>query len=173
VGASSAEITNYVTYNYVDNIWTIGTFARGAWIHAGTKDYPIAASNDLTNVNTNYIYNQEFGHDAEAVELVGYAESGSVELGDGEDIMFLSRFIADFGFTGMTSNANLTVTIKGKMFPLETLKTLYTSTVLENTAQNHIRVRSREVSLRIESAGTGYSWKMGDFRFDSKKDGRR
>jgi hypothetical protein len=173
VGTSTADITNYVIYNYLDNHWSIGTMARGAWIHAGTRNYPIAASNDVDSIDSNYIYNQEYGHDADGAELVGYAESGSVELGDGEHIMFLRRAIPDFYFAGTSDNADITVTIKGKKYPMEDIATLDSSTVTSSTTQCPMRARAREMTLRIESAGLEYGWTMGDFRFDMKPDGRR
>ncbi len=63
VAANGADITNYVTYNYKENVWTIGTFDRGAWIQAPTRPYPIASSNDTASPLVNYIYNHEFGYD--------------------------------------------------------------------------------------------------------------
>jgi len=173
VGGSNAEITNYVTYNYAENLWTIGTFDRGAWIHAGTKDYPVSASNDLVDVNTNFLFTQEIGHDADGSEMDPFIESGGMEIGEGDDIMFLSRIVADLYLSGMVDNVDIDVIIKGRMYPLESLSTLYTTSIVAGTTQNNVRVRSREIAIRLEGSGMGYGWRMGDFRFDAKKDGER
>ncbi len=53
VGSASADITNYVTYNYLEDNWSIGTLDRGAYIHAPTKEHPVAASNNVADVNSN------------------------------------------------------------------------------------------------------------------------
>ncbi|GAH02133.1 unnamed protein product, partial [marine sediment metagenome] len=172
-GTSQSDVNRYVTYNYAEDLWTIGSLDRGSWIQATTRTYPIAASNDTVNVETNYLYNQEFGTDAEGVEMAPYIESGRMPLGDGESLEFLSRFIPDFRFSGNEDNVNFNVVIKGSNFPLEAPTTLYTSTVLADTKQSHVRVRAREIILRVEGTGTGYGWTMGDFRFDLRTDGRR
>jgi hypothetical protein len=172
-GASQTEVNKYVTFNYVDNEWTIGNMDRGAWIQAATRTYPIASSNDTVNVETNYLYNQEFGYDAEDQEMLPYIESGRLPLDDGDSLAFLRRFISDFRFLGNSDNASFNIIIKGSDFPLEEASTLSTSTVMADTKQSHVRVRAREIILRIEGTGTGYGWTMGDFRFDLRTDGRR
>ena len=172
-GESQSEINRYVTYNYDEEVWTIGSMGRGAWIQASTKTYPISSSNDTVNIETNYLYNQEFGYDADGAEMAPYAESGLMPLGDGDSFEFMSRFISDFKISGNKNNANFNVLIKAGDFPMEAPTVRYTSTVLATTKQSHVRVRAREIALRIEGKGTGYGWTMGDFRFDLRTDGKR
>ena len=173
VGTGNTDITNYVTFNYMDNTWSVGELSRGAWTHASTRNYPIASSNDIVNVDTNYIYNHEFGYDADGLEMRPYIESGSMEIGDGESLMFLRRLIADFEYHGNEENVNITVTIKGKQFPLSQLQVLDDASIVAGTTQNHIRARAREVAIRIEGFGTGYGWTAGNMRLDMRPDGRR
>ena len=172
-GGPDAEITNYVTFNYKEQVWSVGTMVRGAWIEANTKSYPIAASADTANIDTNYLYNQEFGYDADGVEILPHIESGSLSIADGEQFAFMKRVIPDFRWKGMEENADLTISIKGNDFPLEDETTRATGAVTNTTKQNHVRVRAREVVLRIDGEGLGYGWTMGDFRFDMRTDGRR
>ena len=173
VGEGNTDVTNYVTFNYAENLWTVGTLSRGAWTHAGTRNYPIASSNDIVNADVNYIYNHEFGYDADGVEMRPYVESGSVEIADGENLVFLRRLIADFQYYGDNNNVEITVTIKGKRFPLEAIQVLDDAVIVSGTTQNHIRARAREISIRIESFGMGYGWTAGDMRVDMRPDGRR
>lgn len=172
-GTAPAEINRYVTYNYVENHWSIGTFDRGAWIQAKTKTNPIASSNDISSPKVNYLYNQETGDDADGSDIGGFVESGTMSIGDGESFVFMNRFIPDFRITGTANNASFAVEIKANNFPLNSLTTESTSTVLASTNQSHIRVRAREIAMKITSSGSGYGWTMGDFRFDMKTDGRR
>ena len=102
-----------------------------------------------------------------------YIESGGIELGDGEQFMFMSRMIPDFEFKGTASSAAIDVTLKGKEFPLQDAQTLASSTVTSSTEQTFIRARARETIVRIQSTGTGYGWTLGDLRFDVRPDGRR
>lgn len=173
-GSTVGEVDKYVTYNYIENLWTVGTLDRGAWIPAATRSYPIASSNDVSpDAETNYLYNQEFGYNALGVSLDPYVESGSVPIGDGESFVFMDRFISDFRISGEAANANWTVTIKGSDFPMVAPTALATATVMSDTKQSHIRARTREFVLRISASGTDYGWTMGDFRFDLRTDGKR
>ena len=168
------EINRYVTYNYAEQVWSIGTLVRGAWIQAATRAYPLAASADTANIDTNYIYEHEVGHDADGSEMAAYIESGELSIADGESLAFMRRFIPDFRFNGTSANADMTITIKGSDYPLDTPSTLATSTVTSSTKQNHVRVRAREIVMRVEnSTGLDYGWTLGDFRFDLRTDGRR
>lgn len=173
VGSATADITNYVTYNYLENSWSIGTMDRGTYAHTPTKDYPVASSNNLADVYTQYLYNQEFGYDADGSALNAFVESGGVGTQDGESFMTVRRFIPDFSFRGAPANADITVTLKGKDFPLGTESTLSTSTITNTTGQAHVRGRTREMIVRIQSNGTGYGWTLGDLRFDMRTDGKR
>jgi|DEB0MinimDraft_3_1074331.scaffolds.fasta_scaffold00160_10 hypothetical protein len=173
VGTASADVTNYVTYNYLENSWAIGTMDRGTYGHTPTKDYPVASSNNLDDVYTQYLYSQEFGYDADGSALNAYVESGGVGLQDGESFMTVRRFIPDFTFRGTSDNADITVTLKGRDFPLGSESTLSTSTVTSTTNQNHVRARTRELIVRIEANNTGYGWTLGDMRFDTRTDGKR
>lgn len=173
VGTATADITNYVTYNYLENSWSVGTMDRGTYAHTPTKDYPVAASNNLDDVYTQYLYNQEFGYDADGSALNAFVESGGISGEDGESFMMIKRFIPDFAFRGTPANADITVTLKGKDFPLGTETTLSTSTITNTTGQSHVRGRAREMIVRIESNGTGYGWTLGDLRFDMRTDGKR
>ena len=173
VGDADADITNYVTFNYQENSWSVGTMDRGAYIHAPTKEYPVAASNNVSNLDANYLYIQEYGNDADGEPLNAFVESGGIGLGDGEQFLHVKRIIPDFSFRGEASNANITVTLKGKDFPLGSSSTLSTATVSNETGQAFVRGRTREMIVRIESGGTGYGWTLGDLRFDIRTDGKR
>jgi len=172
VGEEDTDITNYVTFNYAENVWAIGTLVRGSWIEAGTRDYPLAAS-VITSDNNNYLYRHETGYDDDGSAMTAYIESGDVELDDGGRFMFMSRMIPDFRFSGDTGSASMDITIKGKRFPLESLSTLATATVTSSTEQNFLRARARESVVRVESSGLGFGWRLGDLRFEMRQDGRR
>ena len=172
VGSGNTECTNYVSYNYMEDSWAIGTLTRAAWIPANTRRYPIASS-AITYSDNNYLYNHENGYDADGVAMNAYVESGGVEIGDGEQFMFVNRLIPDFEFRGTTASASMNLTMKGKDFPLNSSSTLATATVTENSNQSFVRARTRESIIRVESSGTGYGWTLGQLRFDVRPDGRR
>ncbi len=173
VGESNTEITNYVSYNYAENLWSVGTLDRGAWIGYSKNSNPIASSVNTGITDANYLYNHETGFDDDGQAMTAFVESGDLEIGEGERFMMISRIIPDFSFRGATSDASVDFTIKGSNFPLETPTTQATATVTSSTQQSHIRTRARHAVVRIESSGSGYGWRLGDLRFDMRQDGRR
>tara|TARA_R110001632_G_scaffold22238_2_gene64167 strand:- start:1182 stop:3035 length:1854 start_codon:yes stop_codon:yes gene_type:complete len=172
VGTGDTEVTNYVTFNYAENLWSVGTLVRGAWRGAGTRNNPLASS-IITSTNANYLYSHEDGFDDDGSAMTAFIESGDLEMDDGERFMLIRRIIPDFAFSGITGDASIDMTIKGKDFPLQDASTLSSSTVTSSTLQNHIRVRSRSPIVRLESTGVGYGWRLGNLRFDIRTDGKR
>lgn len=173
IGEETTDITNYVTYNYLDGLWTTGTFDRGAWINVQTRSYPYAASNDTENVKENILYRQETGYSADGDDIAGWIESGMAELGDGEYLMYIDRLIPDFRFNGSAPNAQLDITINGYKFPMGEITQIKLKTIGYNSGQVNPRMRARAVSLKVEGSGIGYGWTMGQFRLDMRTDGRR
>ena len=171
VGSSDTEITNYVTYNYSENLWSVGTLSRGAWAGGTTRQYPLATT--AIDGDNNYLYEQEVGYDADGEAMTAYIESGDLEMAEGEYLMFMSRIIPDFTFNGDQSDASANIVIKGSDFPLETATTLSTSVVTPSSTQSYVRNRARHSIVRVESTGSGYGWRLGDLRFDMQPDGRR
>ena len=171
IGEGDTEITNYVSYNYEENLWAVGTLSRGTWIGAGTRNKPLATT--AINGGNNYLYRHEVGFDDDDQPMNAFIESGDVELGEGEYFMYMNRIIPDFTFSGNSSDATANIVIKGSNFPLENSTTLSTSTVTPTSTQSFVRNRARHAVVRIESNGLGYGWRLGDLRFEMRQDGRR
>jgi hypothetical protein len=188
VGTGATEPSRYVTYNYAQNLWTIGEMDRGMWIHAPTKEYPIAGSCIISpDQNTNYLYDQEYGHKAEGGDLTAYIESGEISIEDGEKFFFMKRVLPDIKAIGSPSGVSLDITFKTSDFSTvtpfsDTVKSItynvdYTPysgvTIPSLTPVLNTRVRGREFSMKVENTTSDSGWRMGDFRFDLRTDGRR
>ena len=173
VGTGDTEITNYVSYNYAENLWAVGTLDRGAWMGYSQASNPIASSVNTGVTDANYLYNQETGFDDDGSAMTAFVESGDLEIAEGDRFMMISRIIPDFKFSGTTEDASIDFTIKGSNFPLETPTTQATATVTPSTTQSNIRTRARHAVVRVESTGSGFGWRLGDLRFDMRQDGRR
>ncbi len=172
IGTGDTEITNYVTYNYEENLWSVGTLDRGAWFDSGMGDSPIATSVDTDTAATyNYLYSHETGFDADGSAMTAYVESGDLEIGDGEGFMFMSKVIPDFSFDG--ANPSVAITVKGRDYPLQDTTTLSSVTVNQSTTESYLRARARHPVIRVESTGSGYGWRLGTLRFQIRQDGRR
>ena len=172
--SSATEVDRYVIFNYKENLWSVGTLVRTAWTPAPTRTKPLAAG---TADSSNYIYQHETGYNDDGSAMTAYIESGDFDLQDGEHFVLLSRIIPDIKFQAEddtpTSDTTVTMTMKGKNYPLESASTLSTSTIETTTTQSEIRGRARQAAIRIESSNVGMTWRLGDLRLELRPDGRR
>tara|TARA_R110000823_G_scaffold44217_17_gene114681 strand:- start:1477 stop:3330 length:1854 start_codon:yes stop_codon:yes gene_type:complete len=179
--ASSEENDVYVTYNYADNIWYYGTMERTFWIDRGNRFYPIAASK-----TDNLLYNHELGLDdgstTPSTSLEAYIESSDIDLGDGEQFMFIRRILPDVKFTGSNVDSPaLIMTTKMKRNPgsgftdteAATTTRTATSPIEKHTEQLNVRLRGRSVAMRLQSTTLGTHWTLGVPKADIRPDGKR
>lgn len=173
------ENDRYVVFNYVDNVWYYGTMERTAWADRSLDDNPIAASSD------GYLYYHEVGFDDGSTNppsaIEAYVESSPIELGEGDDLMFIGRAIPDITFRNSTaSSPSGTLTLTTRNYPgagvAQTdgggVTRTATSPVQEFTQQVYVRLRGRSVIVKFSSDGTGVGWRLGTLRLDVRKDGK-
>ena len=177
--ANSDDIDRYVTFNYLENVWSIGELARTAWLDEGIFENPLATQK--TN-GTSYLYDHESGDDADGSPMDNvYIESGDIDIDQGEQFGFVSRIIPDVKFFGDTpSTGQINFVVKTRNYPGDSLTTASTSNVTSSTQQNFVRARGRQMVFRLQSdddanvsARTGFKWRLGASRFDIRTDGRR
>ena len=179
--ADSTEIDRYVIFNSFENVWYFGTLTRTAWLDSSSRDYPIGA-----NSVDFQIYNHELGlNDGEGAVPSGieaHIESADFDLGDGEQFQLIRRILPDVSFFGSTDPAPVvSLSLKPRNFSGSGFGTSDTSTITatktvdvqEYTEQAFVRIRGRQMALRVESSDTNIAWKLGAPRIDVKPDGRR
>jgi len=178
--ASSSENDSYVTYNYQQKVWYYGTLARTVWLDRGVNSDPIAASPD------HYLYLHEIGFDdgstSPASAITSYIESSQMDLGEGEQFVFMRRLIPDMTFRDSSNpTPSATMTLKVRNFPggnyLQSDSGSVAKTasvpVEQFTDQIFVRLRGRSFAFRIESDDTGIGWRLGSPRVEVRPDGRR
>jgi hypothetical protein len=178
--ASSDENDRYVTYNYDQKIWYYGALSRTCWLDRGVSSDPIAAGSD------HYLYLHEIGFDdgstSPAQAITAYIESSQMDLGDGEQFVFMRRMIPDMTFRNSTNpTPSATMTLKVRNFPGVNYSNSNNSTISKTasvpveqfTDQVFVRLRGRSFAFRIESDDTGIGWRLGSPRVDVRPDGRR
>ena len=176
---SSLEVDKYVMYNYLENVWSIGTtsdnFVRTAWDSALILDNPIAASKNDSTSNNNYIFAHEIGHGDDGSNFTAYIESSDFDLDpDGEKFIAVNKIIPDVEFRDQQSTSDdVTITIKGRNYPLEDLSTLSTVSVTPASTFTNTRARSRQCAIRVSNSSNDYGWRLGDLRLDIRPDGKR
>jgi hypothetical protein len=180
---TSDYIDRFVTYNYLENVWSIGTMPRDAWTDIGTFEKPVAsnysASSTATSPNTIYgltagrsfLYNQEDGVNGDGAAITAYIKSGYFDIGDGDNMLLMSRFIPDF----KNQVGNLTVHLLLRAYPQSTASpsSLDPYVITPTTQKVDTRARGRQISLRIESDAVDSNWRYGTLRVDIQPDGLR
>jgi hypothetical protein len=189
--ASSSTIDRYVVYNYIENngqgVWYYGNMVRTAWLDSGLRNYPMAAT-DINNV----VFH-EYGVDDNSTEVTtainAVIETAEFDIDDGDRFGFVWRILPDITFNGSTgaSAPQVTMTLipmqnsgSGYNSPQSTAGTSYasiqriaTAPIEEFTGQVYIRVRGRQMILKLESSQLGTQWQLGSPRIDIRQDGRR
>jgi hypothetical protein len=189
--ASSSSIDRYVVYNYFENngegVWYYGNMVRTAWLDSGLRNYPMAAT-DINNV----VYH-EYGVDDNSTEVTtainAVIETAEFDIDDGHHFGFVWRMLPDITFSGSTgANApQVTMTLipmqnSGSGFndPISvggnsnaTIARTATVPIEEFTGQVYVRVRGRQMILKLESSQLGTQWQLGSPRIDIRQDGRR
>jgi len=191
---SNGSTTNdsYVIYNYVENIWYYGTMARTAWLDSGLQDYPVAATYSSNLVQ------HELGVDdgtlATLAPITAFITSSQFDIGDGHNFAFVWRMLPDLTFNGSTDGTTPSLTMQ--LLPLQnsgsgfnnpksvggdsssaegtvTATQTYPIDLDTYNGQLNIRIRARQMAMKISSNTLGTQWQMGAPRIDIRPDGRR
>lgn len=181
--ADSDYINRFVTYNYLENVWSIGSMARTAWQDVGSFDKPLAAQHfpDSTEptISTIYgltagrtlVYNQEDGNNGDGAAIDAYVYSGYFDMGEGDVMMLMSKFVPDFKH----QQGNLTVHLRLRPYPQASAvpSSLDPYVITPTTQFVSTRARGRQIQLGIESDEVDTFWRFGTMRVDIQPDGLR
>jgi len=170
----AAENDRYVVYNYEQKIWYVGNLERTAWLDRGVNQFPLATTS-ASNTYASKLYEHEKGSDADGVAIASFIESAPIDLGDGDNFLFIRRMIPDVNFdrSASTATKEATVTLKSQRSPASGFTTSKALTVTDTTEQSHTRLRGRAFGLRIESDNLGVAWRLGSPRVEIQQDGKR
>ena len=178
--ADSSWNNAYVVYNYLDKVWYYGSMERTAWLDTPLRHWPQAADT-AQNSTTGYIYNHEDGIDDDGVAMSAYIQSNDFDIEDGEHFMLTRRMIPDIDFSESTATSpEVTLEIKSRNFPGNSFNTNTddTARVIQTavdayTGQVFLRVRARQMALKVISNTLGTQWQLGSPRLDARPDGMR
>lgn len=132
------------------------------------------STGDATIELPELIFAHEVGYDADGEAMGSWVEIADMDLDEGHQFWFVNRFIPDIQFRGeFRDDTHLAVQIWGHNFPGEDRGKFVDVLVTPITEQTHVRLRARQISLRLEGRDIGSGWRMGKFRFGVRPDGRR
>jgi len=184
---NSTTIDKYVVFNYLENIWYYGELARTAWVDAGTRNTPVAATYSYNLVN--HEVGVDNGETATLTAINSYIESAEWDPEDGHKFSFIYRMLPDITFRSSTNGSNPQVTMT--IIPMKNSGSGYNNpqsvggssnaTVVrtaivpieEFTGQVFIRVRGRQFIFKVEANQLGTGWQLGRPRVDLRPDGLR
>jgi hypothetical protein len=178
--STSQENDRYVVYNYMEQVWSYGNLSRTAWLDRGIIDLPLVAAPD------HFLYNHETGFDDGSTlpisAMTAFIESSQMDMGDGDEFIFMNRMIPDLTFGNSTAESpSATMTLSARNFPgglyLQSQSKAVTRTsttpIEQWTQQVNLRLRGRAFALKLETTGEGVGWRLGTPRVDIRSDGRR
>lgn len=182
--AESDYIDRSVTFNYLENVWSTGTLARTAWQDTGVYPKPLAAefmpNSSAATLSTIYglsagrslLYMQEDGTNAaDGSAIVSYIESGYFDIGDGDNMLLMSRFIPDF----KDQSGDLRVNLFLRPYPQASASSssLDPYPVTPTTDKVDTRARGRQIAVKITGDEVDSWWRYGTLRVDVQPDGLR
>jgi hypothetical protein len=189
---NSVVIDKYVIYNYIENAWYYGTMGRTAWLDTGLRNYPVAATYSYNLVNHESGVDDNTTGTPTAIEAS--ITSAQFDLDDGDKFAFVWRMLPDLTFRGSTDGTTPALTMQ--LLPLQnsgsgyndpksvggtssdasqavTATQAYPIDLDTYNGQIYIRIRGRQMSMRITSNKLGTQWQLGSPRIDFRPDGRR
>ena len=152
------------------------------------------AASDANNI----VYHEngvDDGTEATLQPINAYITSAQFDIGDGDRYAFIWRMLPDLTFRGSTAGTSPSVTMY--LQPLANSGSGYTTpasvagpnanasagitgtipatsvAVDQYTGQVYVRVRGRQMSIKVESTALGVQWQLGAPRIDIRPDGRR
>jgi len=180
---NSTVPNKYVIYNYKEGLWSIGSMTRFAWADTAINQYPLAAGEDRILQHETGL-NDEYTNVPQPIHA--YIESSEFDIEDGDRFSFVRRVIPDITFRNSTAaspSAEVTLyPLKGTGAPIgdsvggerdAAIVRSATGVVEQYTQQLNIRVRGRQLIVRIESNQLDTTWQAGSMRLDIRPDGQR
>jgi hypothetical protein len=149
--SASNENDSYVTYNYREGHWAIGTLDRTCGTDRGIFSNPLLVSSD------GYIYEHEVGYAYDSQTL--FAESGPIELGAGDRVLSLNGLVPDEKTLG-----DVKARFATKFYPTGTKYNYGPYTMANPTS---FRITGRQIAVKLEG-NTLSDWRVGTIRFDGK-----
>jgi len=179
--STSNVINKQVVYNYLENLWYVGSLDRTTWSNSSIYSVPYAsqfvAGSSATATPTiqglktgrSFIYAQETGTDDDGSAMVASIESGDIDIGEGDNFMSIRRILPDF----KNQVGNVDITMQTRPYPSATQTTHGPFEITTSTTKQDTRIRGRQLSLKLESDATGENWRYGTLRVDMQPDGKR
>ena len=164
--ATNPENDSYVTYNYAEDAWSVGTMDRTVWSDSfGAKLVPFAFDPN------GFLYNHETGTSDNGAAMNSFIEGSPREISaDGTELYMVDKIVPD---VTMGANTNLFLYMNTRKYPNATETVKGPFTITSSTEKVSTRAKGRQIALKFESTGATDEWTLGDFRANVRGDGMR
>jgi hypothetical protein len=154
----------YMVYNYVEKVWYFGALERASF-----HDFSPFFKKPYGFNNAGDFFIHETGNDDDTSVMTPFIESGDMSIQEGGSIMHVHKLIPDFD----RLNGSVSVTLKGRKWPQKTQFTKGPYIASGTTDEMGVRIRARQLAIRITQSGLGESFRMGSWRARMRPDGER
>ncbi len=166
------ENDRYVKYNYFDGVWDFGTIERTAFhdssSHFNQKPYGTIDG----KIFRHEVGVDETDPDGNVLPMLSFLESYDVEIDEGTYHGFVRKMIPDF----KELEGSIDLSLTAKAYPSSTGVEVVSKgpfTITPTTPFVNPRIKGRQISMRVESDALGDDWRMGTWRAQVRRKGRR
>jgi len=165
-GTVNPENDSYVTYNYAENAWSIGTMDRTVWSDSfGARNVPFAFD------PSGFLYNHETGTSDNGAAMEAFVESSPSEIPNtGQNLYLVDKVIPD---VTMSANTSLNLFLNTRKYPNSPDVQKGPFNITSTTTKLSTRAKGRQMSMKLSSSGTQDDWSLGTFRVNATEDGLR
>ena len=150
------ENDSYVTFNYRENHWNVGSLVRLCGTDAGVFTLPLMVD------DSGEVYEHEVGFDYDGATL--FAESGPIQIGNGDNVMKVREVVPDEQTLG-----EAVISFKTRLYPTSAESTFGPFTAANPTS---VRFSGRQVNMVVTGAVLA-DWRIGVIRLDAVASGKR
>jgi len=153
---ASTEIDSYVTFNYRENHWSVGAMNRTTGVNDDVHPAPIRVD------ETGLMYQHEIGFSYGT--QTPYAETGPIELGQGEQV-YMARHI----YPDEKTQGDVQASFATRFYPNGNE---YSFGPYQMANPTSVRFTGRQVAMRVDGV-RGVDWRLGLPRLDVELGGMR
>ena len=171
--ALQSEPDRYVSYNYKENYWMMGSYAnetmpaRTCALDRGVFNYPLMVDYNYQSsgdIHYGYMLETEVGT---SNGTTAEATTGPIEIGNGDEVMRVSKIYPDTSDLGDVSLRFYHRDENGKT---------WNSQQLQNTndadGQIDVRFTGRQIKMQVQGS-KNTDWRSGTVRIEATKGGKR
>jgi len=150
------ENDSYVTFNYRENHWNVGSLVRLCGTDAGVFTLPLMVD------DSGEVYEHEVGFNYDGATL--FAESGPIQIGNGDNVMKVREVVPDEQTLG-----EAVISFKTRLYPTSAESTFGPFTAANPTS---VRFSGRQINMVVTGAALA-DWRIGVIRLDAVASGKR